>query len=543
MFYYLHSYMPETWDAQVRCGLIGKNAGIRFSQSIDIPEELKFNNLAKEGGALHTLVREMDCPFYIDRLQGGCYIEDYPYDMALVKTYRDMLGEKFWGFQMHEWMSNYRFDMEKLVTHQCPSWTKEAITETIQKAFPFPHVFLEAMNASEYEEFGRPATAEEFVENSVRLFAKRQAYTDGMLVPCDSAYLAYPIELRLGAKRLMAEIGAQSANTRIQVAYARGMAKAGKIPFGTYYEPWGGSPFSACCYHREGKNEWNIGGSADFPFETAGENGGSSRSMQRRMHLYSYMAGAAFMSEEWGMCNTFYDWHDFELSPYGIVKREFLRFVEKYPDIGQPIAPVAVVLPKELPVFEMIDHATYLNYPTEGHLWNTVCAVRQGIMKLFCESGRMLGTETISLLNCTIPDALDIVQEDVLNADEYRYLVDLTGSDEFAKKHRDRICAIEDVAALLDGCLPCVVKGNAMKQMTRTEDGRVYVLLTNNSGVDRSVAGGERMIAEATETVTIETKNGETLHVLEGDAMVSCDTQEVYHIAIPAGGWFFGTLV
>ena len=76
MFHYLHSYMPETWEAQVKCGLIDENAGIRYSQSLDIPEELKFNNLAAKGGALYELVREMQCPLYIDRLQGGCYIED-----------------------------------------------------------------------------------------------------------------------------------------------------------------------------------------------------------------------------------------------------------------------------------------------------------------------------------------------------------------------------------------------------------------------------------------------------------------------------------
>ena len=58
MFHYLHSYMPETWEAQVKCGLVNENAGIRYSQSIDIPEELKFNNLAAKGGALYELARD-----------------------------------------------------------------------------------------------------------------------------------------------------------------------------------------------------------------------------------------------------------------------------------------------------------------------------------------------------------------------------------------------------------------------------------------------------------------------------------------------------
>lgn len=544
MFQYLHCYMPQTWEAQVRAGLIGKNAGFRFSQSIDIPEELKFNNLARTDGALYALVRELLCPFYIDRLQGGCYLEEYPYDMALIHSYRELLGENFWGFQMHEWMSNYMSDLGKLKNNNCPAWTAEAITETILRAYPFPHVFLESMNAAEMAGAGCPETIGDFLAVTEALFAKRQAYTEGMLVPCDSYCLAYPMELAHGAKRFMPEIGHQTPDTRIQVAYARGMAKAYGIPFGTYYEPWGGSPFSACCYQRDGKNEWNIGSSADFPFQTAGDNGGSSRSMQRRMHLYSYMAGASFMAEEWGMCNTFYDWNDFELSPYGMVKRDFLRFTEKYPDIGTPIAPIAVVLPKELPVFEMnsFDSDLYMHYPVYGSLLDKLRLTRRGIFRLFRESGPMIGTETTSLLNCTIPDTLDIVQEDAVHCGDYAYVVDLTGSADFAKKAAAQVCAIEDVPALLDALLPCVMRGNAMKQLTRTKDGTVYLLLTNNSGVSRTVADGEILLPDAAETVTVQTKNEQTLTMLEGDGTISRGEDGLYRVEIPAGGWFFGIL-
>ncbi len=536
--------MPQTWDAQVRAGLIGASAGIRFSQSIDIPEELKFNNLARMDGTLYALVREMRCPFYIDRLQGGCYLEEYPYDMTLVHAYRDLLGENFWGFQMHEWMSNYMSDLGKLKNNNCPEWTAQAITDTILRAYPFPHVFLESMNAEEMAAYGCPETAEDFLAITESLFAKRQAQTEGMLVPCDSYCLAYPMELAHGAKRFMPEIGNQTTDTRIQVAYARGMAKAYEVPFGTYYEPWGGSPFSACCYQRDGKNEWNIGGAADFPFQTAGDNGGSSRSLQRRLHLYSYMAGASFMAEEWGMCNTFYDWNDFELSPYGVVKRDFLRFTEKYPDIGTPITPIAVVLPKELPVYEMnsFDSDLYMHYPVYGTLLEKLRLTRRGLKRLFRESGPMLGTETANLLNCTLPDALDIVNEDSVRLADYKWVIDLTASDAFAKTAAGHICTIEDVPALLDELLPCVLRGNAMKQLTRTDDGAVYVLLTNNSGVSRTVAEGEVLLPKAAETVTLRTKNDQKLTMLEGDSAIHLSDDGQYHIDLPAGGWFFGTI-
>ena len=36
---------------------------------------------------------DLRCPFYIDRLQGGCYIEDYPYDRTLIEEYKALLGD------------------------------------------------------------------------------------------------------------------------------------------------------------------------------------------------------------------------------------------------------------------------------------------------------------------------------------------------------------------------------------------------------------------------------------------------------------------
>ena len=82
MFTYLHCYLPETWDAQVKAGLVRPGDGIRFVEEIEIEEHLKFNNLAAIGGDLYNYIKENRCPFYIDRLQGGCYLEQYPYDMA-----------------------------------------------------------------------------------------------------------------------------------------------------------------------------------------------------------------------------------------------------------------------------------------------------------------------------------------------------------------------------------------------------------------------------------------------------------------------------
>ncbi|MBP3919000.1 MAG: hypothetical protein J6I50_07515 [Clostridia bacterium] len=544
MFTYLHCYMPETWQAQIDAGLVRPGDGIRYSQSIDIDEHLKFNNLAKIGGDLYNYVKEHRCPLYIDRLQGGCFLEEYPYDMALVDEYRRLLGDRFWGFQMHEWMSNVSSDLRKITNNNCPAWTAEAITETIHRAYPFAHTFLEAMNAEEYAAMGLPGDAFTFLAEMEKLFAKRQAYTGGDLLPCDSAYQGQALEIKYGAKRLMPEIGAQTPQTNVQIAYARGMARAAGIPFGTYYEPWGGDPFSSCCYQREEKNEWNISAES-FPFRTAGGNGGSSRSMQLRMHLYSYMAGASFMAEEWGMCNTFYDWKDFELSPYGQVKKDFLDFTDRYPDIGEPITPAAIVLPKEMPVIDIgLSKETYLGYPVEGAFQKKLACAVDAIHAIFTDGAPMLGTEPASLRNTYTPDAVDIITEDAANVDAYPILIDATGNPAFAAAHKDRILDTASAKEKLFDYLPIKKVGGASMQITHNrETGAVYVMLLNNSGVVRSVANGETFLPEADTTVSLTVKDGKRFEMLEGTGTVSASEGEsTYQAAIPAGGWVFGRI-
>lgn len=544
MFIYLHCYMPETWDAQIKAGLIRPGDGIRFSQSIDIEERLKFNNLARVGGELYNYVREHRCPFYIDRLQGGCFIEEYPYDMELVDEYRAMLGDKFWGFQMHEWGSNISSDFKKITSNNCPEWTAEKITETIRRAFPYKHTFLEAMNAEEYASLGGvPKSYEEYLSVMQNLFAKRQAYVGGDLLPCDSFYQAQKLEIEAGAKRLMPEIGAQTRNTRIQIAYTRGMARAVGIPFGSYYEPWGGSPFSACCYQRDGKNEWNIS-AEDFPFHTTGDNGGSSRSMQWRMHLYTYMAGGSFMAEEWGMCNTFYDWKNFELTPYGQVKKDFLDFVDRYPDIGEPVIPVAVVLPKDMPVLDMaLSSDTYLGYPVEGHFAKTLSDAVNALNRIFVDSAPMLGSETANLRNCLTPDAVDIIHEDSPTVSEYPILIDCTGNPEFAASHKNSIKPLCAVRMLINDLLPIRLDGGASMQITKNRTtGEQYVLLMNNSGVNRSVDQGEILMPEGEISVSLTVSNGKSLCPLEGNGSMVKKGVNTYKVTLPSGGWFFAKL-
>ncbi len=538
MFTYFHPYHPEAWEGQIKRGLIGANAGVRFCQSLLIPEDMKFNRLAAVGGDLWNYLRETGRPFYVDRLQGGGYIEEYDYDRALVNAYRELLGEKFLGFQMHEWMSNLFSDLEKMRRGGCTEWTEEGITAAVRREFAdFPHLFLEAMTAKEYAEAGRPESAEEFSRLAEDLFARRMAKTDGQLIPCDSFSPAYPLEIAAGVRTFMPEIGWQTPDTRIQIAWARGMARAHGLTFGAYYEPWGGKPFSACCYHREGKNEWGVTTGADFPFETKGASGGSSRSMQKRMHLYAYFAGASYITEEWGLCNTFYDWHDYELTPYGEIKRDFLRLTEKYPDPGEFYAPVGIVLPRGLQVLQDVrsDKPEFFRYPLPAAEGERTLAVRRGVRALLGAAVPMIGNETHSLINSDLPDAFDVLCDGIPGAaDRYEYLVDLTGG-RLAKDPRS--ISPEEAPEVLRRVMPCGVEGGVHWFLTRAKDGWRLVIL-NNDGVFRTVADGERADPAADRTVTVTLKAG-ALRGLEGPTPAKTG-ERTWRFTVPAGEWFLG---
>ena len=533
MFTFLHGYSPDTWDAMVKAGLVRKNDGIRYCQSIDIDEELKFNNLAKKGGDFYNLIKERKCPLYIDRLQGGCYIEEYDYDEKLLDEYKEMLGDNFWGFQMHEWLSNYFGDANvKLKDIKAEDWTAENIEKFLFEKWPGSHIFLECMNLEEIVACGKPETAEQFYENMTAIFKKRQQ-AKGDLIPCDSYMLAYPFELSCGTKRIMPEVGAQTPDARIQICYARGMTRQEGKSFGVYYEPWGGKPFSACMYNSL-KNEWGIT-EDNFPFKTAGHNGGSSRSLQKRIFLYGYLCNAAFISEEWGVYNTFLNCDDFTLSPYGLVKKEFIDFVEKYSDVGEKLTPMAAVLPSDLMVLDNIKKDNvYCGYPYEDEKLNKC---KQGVRDIFAASTEMLGTEFKTLKNSDIPDAIDILNRNDEMLEKYDYLIDLTVEDDFAKKYNN-ICEIGNIQKVLRESLPCYVDGGLHWMVNKCTNGGYYLTVFNHSGVERTVEDGEKYLPEAEKTVVLTFKNKTTPKVCEGNGKLN-EVNREYKLTVPAGDFAF----
>ncbi len=535
MFTFFHGYLPEVWEAQIKRGLVGDNDGVRIIQTSNTSIDRQFNEIAKKGGALYDLILGQNLPMYVDRIQGGDYFYDYDFDKDLINDYSTALGEKFFGFQIHEWVSNYHTDVYYKLRF-LPKWNEEKITKRILKKYPSRtnKVFLESMNAREMADYGKPKTAEKFFENVFSMYRKRSRVAE--LLPCDSRMLAYGFELQAGAKRLMPEVGAQTPNARIQICYARGMTRKKGKSFGIYYEPWGGVPFGACCYQKDQKNEWGIDENNDFPFRTYGDNGGSSRSLQRRIYLYAYLCGAEFMSEEWGLCNTFYDWNDFELSPYGLVKKEFLSFVKKYPDIGEKIVPAAVVLPKNLFVLDdVFDDRKICSFPCS----HEITVAKRTVRELFApkKHEKRLGTETTTFANSLIPDAIDILNEDDALLANYDFLIDATGDDAFSKRHKN-IVDTDDIRSVLEQILPCYVHGKAHFVINKNKSGGYYLTVFNHEGVNRTVRDGETLLSKATIEVTVTFRSDVVPSLCEGNGTLQ-KADGGYRLTLPAGGWAF----
>ena len=365
MITFIHTYAENVFPALVNSGLWRGGDGLKLMHKPGFRPPYDFNSVAAPDGKLETLLRDLKCPFYIDRLQGGLGRTDiYPYDRSLARYYEELLGERFLGFQMHEWASNLRSDEKRIrelmekegaAAGDAAAW--ERMWDRVE-AGTLP-LFLEAYTAAEWRKRPLFTGISSFLEETRLLYEKRAKNTPGSLIPADSYFMAHRTELENGAKLLLPEAGWQIPNLRAQLAFTRGMAKAANVPWGIYYECWQnteGYGFTIPYALREEQDEWredllHKANGAALPFEKR-EHGGSSLSLLARAWRLAYFSGAKYLGEEYGVCNTFRDLKEAALSPYGETKREFLRFTEAFPEPGKPFVPIAVVLPKAM---EMLD--------------------------------------------------------------------------------------------------------------------------------------------------------------------------------------------
>jgi hypothetical protein len=196
---------------------------------------------------------------------------------------------------------------------------------------------------------------------------------------------------------------------------------------------------------------------------------------------------------------------------------------------------MAVVLPKDLMVLDnLYDDNLYCGYFVQDE---TVAKAKRGLREIFAKSLPMIGTETTSLKNSDIPDAVDILNEDEEILTQYSYLIDLTNDDTFSQRYTN-VCEIKDIQKVLREVLPCYVEGNAHWLVNERKTGGYYLTVFNHSGIERTVEKGELELLEATTRVRLEVKNGMIPTVCEGNGAMR-EENGVYEITIPAGGWVF----
>ncbi len=562
MLKFIHTYTEDSFRGIFEKGLWREGDGFKLMHKNYLPEERLFNEIAKVGGVLYERIKELNCPFYIDRFQGGIpFPYEYDYDKNLLDEYKKMLGDKFLGFQMHEWVSNFESE-NKRVLEAKKNWIAEHGSLDgfwehyidVVKTDPMA-LFTEAWSVEEWSKMKHPENINEFVDYVYKMWKLRAEQTGCPMFPADSGYLAPKIEIEMGAELLLPEIGWQIEGTRLQIAYNRGMAKAANIPWGVYYECWGANqdgrngsvddrltvPYSLNSFD----NEWTedeLQGQIVERTHGNPENGGSSRSLQERMWVYSYFSGAQYMGEEYGVCNTFKNLQDFELSEYGKVKKKFLDFTVKYPDLGETYTPVAIVLPAELPIytFEAIDK--YLGYTLEqkdSDLAEKIRNIKKTLNKLFYKKAPdydWVGRDAHCMQNTDYPDVFNIIHGDAEEAvKEYEYIIDLTGDADFAKSHGN-IIDVDDLDGILKKMLPCRFSETLHSVYNRTENGWL-VFAANNNGILRDADKGEYSEENSTVVSDIIFNDSDmSITKLEGSGELLFDGKE-YNVSLGAGQW------
>ncbi|MBN1345089.1 MAG: hypothetical protein JXQ73_20510 [Phycisphaerae bacterium] len=281
---------------------------------------------------------------YFDRITGGMPFQSLEGMTDIARRFKD--DPRFLGFQVHEWGNSPFADygrIQKLILDKGRPFDQKSFAE-FERRTQYP--YFSGGDFRMYHDLYRPLKTQRDVEAFLEAYFRRLIeLTAGQVMSVNGYVQMNHTALRLGAKNIMPEIGNQVPLSALQIACARGAARQYDKPFGVYYEPWGGTPFGCCCA---------LGFSPWFPAEKRLKEKtdvyqitpklGSSRSLQRRLLYFSWLAGAAYVAEEWGTENYFSDWETYPLTAYGRVVKEFLEITTRW-SLPQPVVPAAVVAP------------------------------------------------------------------------------------------------------------------------------------------------------------------------------------------------------
>jgi len=569
---FFHVYNEECFEGWEKNGMLNRDSGFKVQNIFAVPKERQFNNIAAKGGKLHQLLKEGKNPFYVDRIAGGTTYFPYRYDKELIHEYEDLLGDWFLGFQLHESGSNRRAsDWQRILklTGEKGPYDPELLKKILVRDFAKTPdgVVLQALSQDHSDVYAKLRYAEtpaEYLEEMRDLFSRRMAEVEGHILPCDSYYLATKIQDELGMKTFMPEVGCQIMLMRLEVALARGMAKASHKTWGTYYECWRPDPevkpsgFCMPCYNLDPINEWYLTQETHpDDFTTYGENGGSSRLLQNRIYYYSLMSGADYMSEEWGLNCSYTDMQEFTLSPYGEAKKAFIQDAVNYQGV-KALIPFAIVLPKayscvelteELVRYDLGSHRSeYMLSPLNSEEKAYFGHIEDVLKLFFARYGEAYGNEGHVLTNSRFGDVVDIIYED---ADEetlkqYEYFIDATKNGDFARAKAGSDLKIlesadlEKLALTVEKLIPEVmpVAVDGLSWLVSVDDQkRRFLSIFNNEGNERGIYQGDVIDTEADKTVTVTFKRPVNLKVVrEGSRAVTVQKMDdcIYCVEVPA---------
>ena len=571
---FFHVYNEDAFEGLVKNNMINKDSGFKIQNAFSVPIERQFNHYAAKGTKLYNLLKEGNYPFYVDRIAGGITYYPYVFDKELIREYVDLLGDWFLGFQLHESANNRRHtdwpEIIRVMDGAKGPYDVNVLKERLISPFAkMPDGSpLYNLNQDPPEVFATQTfaeTPEAYLEEVRDMFVRRMDEVCGTILPCDSDYLLGKMQNELGMRTFMVEVGMQGPYMRQQVTQARSVAKVRNKTWGTYYECWrevrenGKVSWHMPCFNNDPLNEWYL--TADThpdDFNSFGENGGSSRLLQDRIYYYSLMAGADYMSEEWGLNCSYSDMKTFELSSYGKVKKDFIDFAVNLRGIKAKV-PFAVVFPKDF-IFQQPDlydplkvgvHSdTYIRYPLSperkayiGHI--------EDVIKVFFGRINPIGNEGHVITNSNFGDVIDFVYEDDDDSlfAQYEYLIDASPNGNFAKAKANtnlKILTSEDLdklaataQELVKQLMPCYVD-DLFWIVSTDENGKRYLSIFNNEGNERDHHKGDIIHHEADQTVTIQFKEKPNLTLLK-EAAGKIRPEKIddltYRVTIPAAGF------
>ena len=566
---FFHVYNERCYEGLVKNNLLNEDSAFKIQHVFSMPEEIKFNKFAAKGTKLHSMIKENKIPFYVDRITGGVTYHKYQFDKDLIREYENILGDWFLGFQLHESASNIaQSDLPRLKAIGEGPYDLETLKKELVSKFAVMPDGTRLDNLSHdttdfYANIRLPKTTDEFLELVKKIYERRMEETLGYVLPCDSYFLLHRMQDELGMKTFMPEVGWQIADMRIAVATSRGVSKRTGKKWGTYYETWIAAPkehdASMPCFNDDPSNEWYL--TQDIHpdnFTEHGPAGGSSRLLQKRIYYYSLMSGAQYLAEEWGLNCSYSDMNTFELSEYGIAKKEFIEFARAYKNV-KAITPFAIVLPKKYACVEIHNpfrvrkigqfNNNYMLMPI-GEEQIKYNGFVEDVLKLCYETyGESYGNEGHVMTNSRFGDLFDIIYEDAPEETLAKYdtLIDASPEGDFNKKFGakyrvltgDNLEKLElDINARTKEIMPVTV--DSLHWLVSENEGKRILSIFNNEGNYRARPVGDTIDRNADRRVKVTFKdeaNLKPVKLCSDEVKIEKADDKTYYVTVPAAGF------